>query len=240
VLTHRSHVSKLHFHVVLENTSESVRRNTLIDSGASSQVNFDAVLLFDKELTSAERVRIEFTTDLAPLFRLFFFFGVVRNNNNLRIITADQEQSIATLFTLSLKEDWVPVVTDPNIQKREKKRKKDRRTLESEGIWICVVHPKKTMNTKGCRESQLYAKATLSLAARSSFVSSFECLGWLLTSLLVSNHYPTTQGVEEDQTGVTTSRICRRGENLQHTHLVDSAGSLDKLGWLWSACISIL
>jgi hypothetical protein len=49
---------------------------------------------------------------------------VVRNNNNLRRITADQEQSIATLFTLSLKEDWVPVVTDPNIQKRKKSERR--------------------------------------------------------------------------------------------------------------------
>jgi len=32
--------------------------------------------------------------------------------------------SIATLFTLSLKEDWVPVVTDPNIQKREKSERR--------------------------------------------------------------------------------------------------------------------
>ena len=57
----------------------------------------------------------------------------MRNNNNQRRIIADQEQSIATLFTPSLKEDWVPVVTDPNIQKREKTGKRDRRTLESEG-----------------------------------------------------------------------------------------------------------
>jgi hypothetical protein len=49
---HRSRISKLHFHAVLEHTLEFVRRNTLIESGASSQVNFDAVLLFDKELTS--------------------------------------------------------------------------------------------------------------------------------------------------------------------------------------------
>jgi hypothetical protein len=71
---HRSHISKLHFHVVLENTPGFVQRNTLIESGASSQVNFDAVLLFDKELTSAERVRSELTTDLALLFRLIFFW----------------------------------------------------------------------------------------------------------------------------------------------------------------------
>ena len=47
-----AHRSKLHFHVVLENTPEFIPRNTLIESGASFQVSFDAVLLFDKELTS--------------------------------------------------------------------------------------------------------------------------------------------------------------------------------------------
>lgn len=34
---HRSRISKLHFHAVLEITLEFVRRNTLIESGASSQ-----------------------------------------------------------------------------------------------------------------------------------------------------------------------------------------------------------
>jgi hypothetical protein len=41
-----------HRYVVLENTSEFVWKNTIIESGAPSQVNLDTVLLFDKELTS--------------------------------------------------------------------------------------------------------------------------------------------------------------------------------------------
>jgi hypothetical protein len=168
-----------------------------------------------------------------------FFIGVRNNNNNLRRITADQEQDIATLFIPSLKEDWVPVVTDPNMQKKEKKEKKDRRTLENEGNMD--MH-------RSSQEDHEHKKLGKPAQAKGYITPGgtvVVCLP-ICVLRLAANVPSSIQPLPRHPRGrrgpneVITSRIYRRGEDLQHTNLVDSADSLDKLGWLCSACISML